>query len=148
MSAVTLEIVGVYFRKDVELPKKGGKSYTVKEILDLAIDQYGNATTPGGIDYMTDGGSNPMSIIRHFFGGGTSRGDKQRMAGIYELREDRSRDPLIQAWQYYVLDDNNERRSATYPGEGFESFENAKFDFADGWKLIWRLVTVLREPNV
>lgn len=147
MDEVTVEVVGIYFRKEVELPKSR-KKRTVKDIMDLTISQYGSSATVGGLDYMTDGRTNPMSVIRHNFPGGVTRSGYVRMAGIYELREDRSNPPAVQAWQYYVLDEENDRVSATYPGEGFSSFVDAEFDFADKWKLIWRLVTILKEPNI
>lgn len=147
MNKVNLEVVGVYFNKEVPL-KTNKRRRTVKEIMDLAIEEYGSSAVVGGLDYMTDSRDNPMNIIRHNFEGGVTRSGYRRMAGLYELREDRSALPLVQAWQYYVLNEKNDRVSATYPGGGFDSFVDAEFDFNDQWKLIWRLVTILREPNI
>ncbi len=112
MSKVTLELVGIYFNREVKIPE-GEELRSVQEIMDLAIKQFGNSTEPGGFNYMTDNTSNPMCAIRHYFKGGITRSGKNRHAGIYELKEDRTRLPIVQAWQYYVITDKNERVSAT-----------------------------------
>jgi hypothetical protein len=147
MPNVTLEIVGLYFKQTLDLPKTP-KERSVKDVMDFFIDKIGNSTVSGGFDYMTDGSANPMKLIRHNFPGGTSRSGKRKMAGIYELEESASPDGKIAyAWQYYVLSQTSEVVSATPQGEPFTSFINARYDFKDGWKVLWRQVAIVRRPN-
>lgn len=115
--------------------------------MDLFRDQTGGSDQLGGFDYMTTSSSNPMFAMRHFFAGGETRSGRQRMAGVYELRETSFADETIGlGWQYYVLDENRNRVSATDPGEGFDNFLDAEFTWAENWQLIWRLVAIAREP--
>lgn len=116
--------------------------------MDEFRDLVGTTNQIGGFDYLTNSSSNPMVLIRHNYGGGTTRSRNHRPSGLYELRESQSPDGKIAyAWQYYVLDANNVRVSATTPGQGFNSFKEAEFAFANDWKIIWRLVGIVREPN-
>jgi hypothetical protein len=147
MAQVTLEIIGIYFKQTLDLSKTP-KEKSVKEVMDLFIDKVGNSTSSGGFDYMTDASYNPMKLIRHNFPGGTSRSGKRRMAGMYELEEVESPDrKIVYAWQYYVLNEKSESVSATPQGEPFTSFINARYEFKDGWRIIWRQVAIVRRPN-
>jgi hypothetical protein len=147
MPNVTLEIVGLYFKETLDLPK-APKERSVQEVMDFFISKVGNSAKSGGFDYMTDSSFNPMKLIRHNYPGGISRSGKRRMAGIYELEENHSPDGKVAyAWQYYVLNETSEVVSATPQGQPFTSFINARYEFKDGWKVLWRQVAIVRRPN-
>jgi hypothetical protein len=148
MAKITLEIIGVYFKRELDLPGISGEQ-SVKEVMDLFIARLPSPTEPGGLFYDIDEESkNPMKIIRHNFPGGKSRSGKFRNAGFYELKEAKTPDrKIVYAWQYYVIDENYKSRSETPPGEKFTSFIDAKFEFKDGWKILWRQVAIVLEPN-
>jgi hypothetical protein len=146
MKEISLELVGLYFNRTEKLAV--GKTNTVQEVMDLFKDKVGDVRTVGGFDYMANNSRNPMLKIRHNYKGGISRSGMCRLGGIYQLAEFESSDQKIAlAWQYYVIDDAQNRVSATYIGQGFESFKTAKFAFNNGWRIIWRLVGIVREPN-
>ncbi|MEM9174600.1 MAG: hypothetical protein AAGC67_05155 [Myxococcota bacterium] len=160
MARITLEISGIYFRRKLNVPVSAAGA-TVEQVMQEFRAITGNCTVPGGFDFETDSSPNPMQRIRHFFPGGITRSGKNRMSGLYELAESVDQTTRTSyAWQYYVLNADNVRVSATpfqidandgtfsYGSGGFDSFKVATFNFADDWSITWRLVGIVRGPNV
>ncbi|MEM6295348.1 MAG: hypothetical protein AAGA54_29010 [Myxococcota bacterium] len=148
MASIQMDIVGIYLSvvREIDLGDSD-KGLSVREVMDQFREQLGGSDKVGGFDYMTVSASNPMFAMRHRYAGGQTRSKKQRLAGLYDLREQSlSNGQIGLGWQYYVIDENGQRLSATPPGEGFTSFLDARFPWGDKWKLIWRLVAIRREP--
>jgi hypothetical protein len=96
---------------------------------------------------------------------GRTIGGKIRPAGLYRLQEI-ALDPLVVAWQYYVIDGvTNKNKSKTSPippppprKKGFTEFNlplhidpanpDPRQGIADGDTIIWRMVAIVRRPNV
>ncbi|QQO52506.1 MAG: hypothetical protein N838_03085 [Thiohalocapsa sp. PB-PSB1] len=147
MARITLEIVGIYFSSTQNIAIDPANPPTVAEVMNEFIDIVGTSNQVGGFDYMTSPSSNPMFMIQHNYPGGVTRSGNRRVAGLYSLQETSSEDGKIAyAWQYYIVDATGARVSRTNPGEGFSSFQQARFAFDDDWRIIWRLVGIVRRP--
>ena len=153
MATITLRIVGLYFKKDLQVDLS--TQPTIKDILDQYIannpisqvgglayevnpaNQYGGEFTPG-----------TMQKLSHNFEGGPGLSRTERKAGIYSLTEaDVAVGNVVTylAWQYYVIDNATQRNISATTTEGFESFQ--KFDHFEGDStIIWRLVVIAANP--
>ncbi|MEL7129768.1 MAG: hypothetical protein AAGK23_09490 [Pseudomonadota bacterium] len=145
MPKVTLEIVGIYYREEIEFE---GESVNVLELMEIARN---NGT---GLDYNLDAerrlgeGRSMASISNRFDKGKVSRGGKFRNPGVYCIEETkREAGDYVVAWQYYILDKKNKRISATKPGDGFKTPELSE-PVKDGYKVIWRCVQIALLPTI
>jgi hypothetical protein len=101
MATITLEIVGLYFKRDIDVPSVDGVPLTVKDVLDAAVSatpttfnyQAVNSSLPGGLSLTTF-----VHVLTEPLT--STRGRQARQPGIYLLTEQEleGRDVVL-AWQ-------------------------------------------------
>jgi len=140
--AVTLQVVGLYYKQHLSIPFDQGATVTVKDVLDFAQDnpqgQYalsygvGQGSGSSYVDFiMTDiqgEFASPVSGTR-YFGGQFSLKQSFTQIGQGDYT----------VWQYYIRDQNN--APVSLPSGPETPFEQANV-VQDGYTVIWRLVTI------
>lgn len=140
--AVSLNIVGVFFSADVNVP--GGTQPTVKTVMDTAQTQTRSGPVIFAYTAMGAGDQDVVNSIMAFhrvpF---TSRSGKSYPTGIYRLGQTFTTPTPnpYSVWQYYLFDQNNNR--VAIPGQPSYAATAVK----DGWKIVWRLVTICNAPT-
>jgi len=141
--AITLRVVGIFYRTTVELKNGDG---TVKEVLDAARDKVGFNT----FNYMKKGSGATESpfLFRAFY----EADFKSEASGItyskgaYSLAESENFNTNpYSVWQYYIFDKDGKFLNKD---KGFVPYNDpVKAVVKDGQSVTWRLVNVLSEPR-
>jgi hypothetical protein len=155
MATIKIRIVGIYFRKTVNIKKDA--PITIKDVMDEYIRTSGGITEPEGLLYTKDAILNPEPGQGQFSLTGVAYNSSKPPAtlsgrqpappaGIYSLFENYPPDaPVGLGWQSYVIGRDGKNRTATALGEGFKYFDAT--EVFDGEKIIWRMVGICRRPN-
>ena len=139
---ISLRVVGIFYRTDVDLP--GGGS--VKDVLDAAQSQI-TAGTSFTYSAVTTNGTTSPNMFRAFYEASFKSGASglQYPSGEYMLAEDLYSRPAYTVWQYYIFD--SEGRFINRD-KGFIPFDDpVKAKVEDGQAVTWRLVSVLAPPD-
>lgn len=140
--AITLNVVGVFFTIDVNIPP--GPTATVKAVMDAAEAQ--TRRGPVVFSYTALGAGN-QSIVNSIMALHTvpfqSRSKKPYPKGIYRLGQTFTTPTPnpYSVWQYYIFDEKNNR--VPIPGQPSYAVTTVK----DGYKIVWRLVTICNAPT-
>lgn len=160
MAKYFMEVVGIYYRKIIEM--NAGAS--VREILD-------EVNGVGGFSYAANG-RNKVAVMSYDLpapGFSPTRGNATRDPGLYSI-EEQANGPLVLAWQYYIerpvggmdlpaykaalaagdtlavqrlrKNVSFQRVSYTRAGDGFKDIDTSE-KCEDGDVVVWRCVGVL-----
>ena len=135
---IELNVVGIFFDQHVELGPSLGQ--TVKSVMDLAAMQ---SKDPIFRYTSLESGKIVNSITALHLHNFKSRTQKEYKKGIYHLCQtftDPTPNPYS-VWQYYIFDATGKR--VPVPAE--RSYTASTVE--DGWKVVWRLVTVCNAPT-
>ncbi|MET1416817.1 hypothetical protein ABVF61_31470 [Roseibium sp. HPY-6] len=140
--AISLRVVGIFYRSDVELPSGG----SVKDVLDAASAQI----TPGNsfsYSTVTTNGMTSPNMFRAFYEASFKSGSSgiEYPSGEYMLAEDLLARPAYSVWQYYIFDADGKFINRDKGFVPFDDSANARVE--DGQSVTWRLVNVLAEPT-
>lgn len=160
---VQLRIVGVYFNHPVIIDTE--EVQTVKGVMETYRLLNPDVNVKGGVDFkFTNKGSRDDESLSEviynypgkysFTGGimstnGETLGGKVRKEGLLRLAEQELTPTegvkVSSVWQYYVIGEDGNSRSATKPNQYFEGYDNVDNQykkFKDGDTIIWRLVVL------
>lgn len=139
--AITLRIVGVFYRAEIDLGAAGG---TVKDVMDAAMQNDPSIVTPFypgsslAITVPDTKTGSPESFSATFTQDFVTPvvGTKYHK-GTYEMSEQVTQVPIYSVWQYYLFDANN-----VYLNRGKGAIFPVDAKIADGQSLVFRLVNI------
>lgn len=139
--AIHLSVVGIFFGAELDLTQET----SVRDVLNAAQAAAKNGKIPNVSDFgYRDDGKSALAFSATYIGPFKGRAiGNQYPAGEYYLGETSNSKPAYSVWQYYVLD-ANEKPVIVRP---IAFLDDPRAKVPVGGKLIWRLVSILAEPN-
>lgn len=140
--AITLQVVGIFFKADLDLPPDTNVLTVLKQASFLAGSGKIQNVSQFDFTLAESGGVSSFRVkYQNPFQGREVTPPRTYPAGEYYLSENLNSSPSYNVWQYYVVDANgtNIIRGIKFPSDPAATVPG-------GGKLIWRLVNILAGP--
>ena len=136
---VNLSIVGMYFGLDVKVDDGA----TISQVMEAARQQ------SRGSDHQFDFTPSPAGFlsnvtINHIKEAKSRNSSRTYDPGVYSLTDDETNGNPQLVWQYYLFDENNQRKE---PRGSEVPFMYNETPLANGDQVVWRAVAIFNGPT-